>query len=266
MRALITGSSKGIGRETAIALAEAGWDVCLHGRDAGHIAEALAAVKRSVARKEQIITSVQGDLTSLEDCGRIVTEATAALAGLDALVNNAGIAMRGSFAEVNPEVWDRVLRVNVLAPAALTRAAVPELRRSSGSVVFVSSAVGLWGFPLVSAYSASKHALNGLVQSLRTELAGSGVHVGIAYVGIVQNDPDKRILKEDGSTFVPAARPHGMSQRFVAKRIVRMIVRRRSRDVLSAGARATSFLARFFPRLLAFALKRAGSRIEKYAK
>ena len=266
MRALITGSSKGIGRETAVELARRGWDVCIHGRDPNHIENALERVRAAALSPDQTITSVSGDLTNPDECTTIVQSSVAALGGLDALVNNAGIAMRGRFEDVEPSVWERMLTVNVLAPAAVTRAALPSLAESVGSVVFVSSAVALWGYPLVSAYAASKHALNGLVQSLRTELASSGVTVGIAYVGIVQNDSDKTILTQDGSSFVPSPRPHGMTQERVARRIGRMIIRRKRQDTISAGAVATMVLSRFFPRLMGLALRLAGSRIERYAK
>jgi NAD(P)-dependent dehydrogenase (short-subunit alcohol dehydrogenase family) len=266
MRVLITGSSKGIGRETAVEFARHGWDVCLHGRNPAHLAEAIDRVRAVTVRPDQEVVSVQGDLTNSADCDRIVAEAVSALGGLDALVNNAGIAMRGRFEDLRSDVWERVMAVNSLAPAFVTRAALTHLKGTRGSVVFISSAVGFWGFPMVSAYSASKHALNGLVQSLRTETADSGLHVGMIYVGIVENDEDKQILRSDGSHFVPQPRRRALTQRAVARAVVSMVRRRQRTRVLSVGARLTRMLAVLAPRLLDFVLRRATKQIERLSR
>lgn len=270
MRVLVTGSSKGIGRETAIAFALQGADVCLHGRDPSHLESAVAAVVEAQAALHKSdrgsVIQVLGDLSDADACSRVVSEAVAGLGGLDVLVNNAGIAMRGRFRDVSPDVWRRVISINTLGPAYVTHAAMAHLAASRGSVIFISSAVALWGFPNVSAYAASKYALTGLVQSLQSEVAPLGVHVGVIYVGFTRNDTDKAILGADGRPFAPTARSKALDQSDVARAVVRMARKRRNSMTLSAGARATSFLARFAPWLLRFGLRRASAQIERLSR
>jgi short-subunit dehydrogenase len=176
------------------------------------------------------------------------------------------MVMRGRFADTTSEVWERVVNTNLLGTAYVTRAALSHLTESRGSIVFVSSLVGLWGFPLVSAYAASKMALSGMVESMRTELAGTGVHLGILYVGITQNDADKRILGADGSPLALSPRPRAMSQERVAEAAYRMVVRRRTSRVLSAGGTAIAAISRLAPWLLRAVLRRSARRIDRMAR
>jgi short-subunit dehydrogenase len=182
------------------------------------------------------------------------------------LINNAGIAMRGRFDQTAPDVWRRVIDTNVLGCAYATRAALPYIRETRGSILFVSSLVAIWGFPMVAAYSASKMALDGMVESLRTEIAGSGVHLGIVYVGITQNDEDKRILSADGAEMSLAERSTAMPQGKVAAALYRAVGKRRRATVLTASGRALAALARFAPWVIRLGLRASAGRIEKLSK
>ncbi len=261
-RVLVTGSSRGIGREIASRFARAGARIVIHGRNAIRLHETAAAMRSDGFDVGEVI----GDVADPRDASRIVEEATALLGGLDVLVNNAGIIMRGRFAETDPEVWERVVTTNLIGTAAVTRAALAPITASGGSIVFISSLVGLWGFPLVSAYAASKMALNAMVESMRVELAGSGVHLGMLYVGITQNDADKRILAADGSPLALSPRPRAMTQAQVAEAAYRMVVRRRRARVLTPGGRAISMLSRFAPGLMRFVLRLSARRIDRLAE
>ncbi|MFW6289101.1 MAG: SDR family oxidoreductase [Spirochaetota bacterium] len=261
-RVLVTGSSRGIGREIASRFARAGARVVIHGRDETRLRKTASALRSQGFDVAEVV----GDAADCRDASRIVEEAAALLGGLDVLVNNAGMIMRGRFADTDSQVWERVVNVNLLGTAIVTRAALSHITASRGSIVFVSSIVGLWGFPLVSAYAASKMALNAMVESMRAELAGSGVHLGVLYVGITQNDPDKRILAADGSPLALSPRPRAMTQAQVAEASYRMVVRRRRSRVLTTGGKAVAVLTRFAPGILRFALRLSARRIDRLAE
>lgn len=261
-RVLITGSSKGIGRATATYFAAHGHRVAVNGRDE-------TALRRTTIELRDAGTPVipiLGDITDAETAERIIAEATTELGGLDILINNAGTAMRGSFRDTTSDVWQRVLATNVVGSANMTRAALPHVIASGGSIVFISSLVALWGFPAVSAYSAAKMALNGLVESLRTEISGSGVHLGIVYVGITQNDADKAILAADGSPLPLAARPSAMRQEQVAREVYRLTERRRRQAILTGAGKALSVVARFAPWILRIGMRFSAKRIQRLSE
>ena len=262
MRVLVTGSSRGIGREIARRFARAGARVAIHGRDAARLDE-TAKDLRSAGLD---VHRVSGDVAIPEEATILVEEAARLLGGIDVVVNNAGMVMRGRFADTTPEVWDRVVRTNLLGAAYVTHAALPHVLRSRGSIVFVSSLVAIWGFPLVSAYAASKMALTAVVESLRTELTGSGVHLGVLYVGVTKNDAGKTILSADGSPMPLAERPHAMSQARVAEATYRMVERRRASRVLTPAGVALATVTRLSPALLRSLLRRSARRIDRMAR
>jgi len=261
-RVLITGSSKGIGRATAAHFASKGDRVVINGRNA----QALERAREELASSGAVVEAVVGDVADPESADAMVAEAVNRLGGLDVLINNAGIAMRGRFDQTSPEVWRRVMDTNVLGCAYVTRAALPHIRSARGSILFVSSLVAIWGFPMVAAYSAGKMALDGMVESLRTEMTGSGVHLGIVYVGITQNDQDKTILSADGADMSLAERTSAMPQSKVAAAIYRAVRRRRSATVLTVSGRALAALARFAPWVIRLGLRVSANRIAKLSK
>lgn len=262
LRVLITGSNRGIGRETARCLLRQGCRVVINGRDR----ERLAKVESELSAEGYTVGGVAGDISNPADSQRIVEEAVGFLGGLDVLINNAAVAMRGRFEELSPEVVDRVVRTNISGSVMTTVNAMPHLRRRGGSVIFVSSLAGLWGFPLISVYAASKMALTAIAQSMRTELAGSGIHVGVLHVGITQHDADKAIFAVDGADFPLAPRPGAVSQERVARAACRMIRRRRNRMVLTPAGHLLALFVRFAPRLLSIVLRRAGRRVNRIAR
>jgi len=262
MRVLVTGSSRGIGREIARRFARAGARVVIHGRDGVRVGETATELRAAGAE----VYEVTGDVSVPGEASAIVDEAVRLLGGLDAVVNNAGMVMRGRFADTAPEVWDRVVRTNLLGAAYLTRSALPHVIRSGGSIIFISSLVAVWGFPLVSAYAASKAALTAMVESMRTELAGAGVHLGVLYVGVTQNDPGKTILSADGEPMPLAARPHAMSQARVAEAAYRMVARRRGSRVLTGAGVALLAISRLWPGLLRWLLRRSARHIDRMAR
>jgi len=258
---IVTGSSRGIGREVARVLLERGATVVLNGRNR----DTLARVAEELGGLPGTARCVAADVTDPDQARRLVEETIAAYGRLDGLVNNAGISMRGLFADLTPAVIRTTMEVNILGASFPTRYALAYLAQSRGGVLFVSSLVGVRGFPGVSVYAASKMALTALCQSIRSEVAQSGVHVGIVYVGFTENDPDKRILAADGSPMV-LKRPSHMGQRQVAEAIVKALRRRRRRTVLTPAGHFLVTLVRFVPWLVELVINRSGGKIHQMSR
>ena len=168
LTALVTGATSGIGREVALQLAELGWRVIAVGRDR----EALTQLDEASA----LITPRTADLLA-DDLAALVPES------VDALVHAAGISPSTRVEDTADEDWERVFALNVTAGASLARHALPALRRSRGTVVFVNSGAGTAARPRNAPYAASKHALRALANGLRAEEEASGVRVTTVYPG-----------------------------------------------------------------------------------
>jgi short-subunit dehydrogenase len=174
--ALVTGASSGIGRATAVALARRGFRVIVHGRDA----EALARTARAVEG-----TAVTADLARPAEVERLAERVLEIAGGhLDVVVHNAGAGWSGAFPEMDPEATHRVLAVNLTAPIALTRLLLPAVP-GGGHLVFVTSIAGRLGVAGEAVYSAAKAGLDTFAESLRGELRGTGVRVGVVVPGVV---------------------------------------------------------------------------------
>jgi NAD(P)-dependent dehydrogenase (short-subunit alcohol dehydrogenase family) len=175
---LVTGAARGIGRSIAEHLASRNWDVIAGvrtQRDAGVI----------TAVNPQRISAVLLDVTDADQ----VEQLDAALpARLDAVVNNAGIAVGGPMETVTSDDWRRQLEVNVIGQLAVTRAVLPRLRQSKGRIVFISSVNGQLSIPMLGAYSASKFALEAAADAIRMELRPWGIAVVV--VEPAQTDTD----------------------------------------------------------------------------
>jgi NAD(P)-dependent dehydrogenase (short-subunit alcohol dehydrogenase family) len=185
--ALITGASTGIGRATALRLARSGWTVLGGVRD-GAVGELLAEEPGVAGRLIPLALDVT-DPEHLALAAARVQELSARdggpAAGLDALVNNAGIGVGGPLELVTPEEMSRQFEVNVLAQVAVTQSMLPALRRARGRIVFVSSIGGRVAMAYTAPYAASKHAIEAIADALRVELAGSHVQVALIEPGSV---------------------------------------------------------------------------------
>jgi 3-oxoacyl-[acyl-carrier protein] reductase len=178
--AIVTGASRGIGRAVSIALAEEGATVVLAARSTRRLKETADLVIAAGGKAETVST----ELTQEESIKNLVTQAAEKFGQLDILVNNAGITHSAALEETKTEDWDRVLATNSRAPFILCREALPLLKKAkAGYVINISSVVGVKGYPLQSAYTASKHALRGMTMSLAEELAGSSIRVHLLCPG-----------------------------------------------------------------------------------
>jgi NAD(P)-dependent dehydrogenase (short-subunit alcohol dehydrogenase family) len=204
--ALVTGASTGIGRACAERLAQAGWQV-------------LAGVRRKGAAP----TGTEELLLDVTDAEQ-VTGAAGRVEKLDALVNNAGIALAVPLEFVPLDELRRQLEVNVVGQVAVTQALLPALRRSRGRIVFMGSIAGRSALPFLAPYAASKHALEAIADSLRVELRPFGVQVAIVEPGTIVTPiwTKSAALADELAARLPAALAELYGARIAAFRKVAM--------------------------------------------
>ena len=173
--ALVTGASSGIGAATAIAFAEAGWEVMAAGRDEGRLEE--------VADVSDRIAIWTGDLTESDDCEELIADTIDEFGSLDCLVNSAGVIVRANAADTSDEDWRFTMGINVDAPFYLSRAALPHLLQTTGSIVNIASDWGLKGGDRAAAYCASKGAIVQLTRAMAIDHARDGLRVNAVCPG-----------------------------------------------------------------------------------
>jgi len=250
--AIITGSSGGIGKATAIGLAEQGASIVINGRNKAK----LQLVKIELEQMGFTVLAVAADITSYEECQRLMQETVNHFGKIDILVNNASLTMNDSFENLHPDIFSKVFLSNTLGTIMPTKAVLPYVKLTKGSVLFISSLAGLHGLPGGSAYCAGKMSLTAFWQSMRIELNNTGIHFGICYVSFTQNDASKRMLSSDGKLVPIQKRPEILkqSQEQVASVIIQSIKKRRAKVVLSSFGKITAIAFRYFPRLALFIL------------
>jgi NAD(P)-dependent dehydrogenase (short-subunit alcohol dehydrogenase family) len=185
---IVTGASSGIGRATALRLAKDGDQVLAVGRDKA----ALQAVCDEVVAAGGVALPFAADVTDADAPSRIVAEATQQFGRIDFLVNAAGIIASGTVESTTDEAWDVMMDINVRAPFRLLRAATPELTKSKGAVVNLSSVTGTRAFPGIVAYCVSKSAVDQLTRCAALEMAAAGVRVNAVNPGVVVSNLHKR--------------------------------------------------------------------------
>jgi len=192
---VLTGASQGIGKALALALSAQKPKLVLAARDEA----ALREVEASCRALGAITLIVPTDVTDEARCRDLIRRTLKAHGGLDVLIHNAGGGMNARFDEMTDvSVFEKLMRLNYLGPVYLTHEALPHLKKSRGQIVVVSSVAGLTGVPLRTAYAGSKHAVFGLFESLRIELAEHGVSVTMIAPDFVQSEIHKRAYGPDG--------------------------------------------------------------------
>lgn len=254
---LITGSTRGIGREAARQALQAGARVVINGRD-----PATLELTRRALPGENRLLAVPGDLGNPAAADALVRTVLDAWGRLDVVILNAGLSMRGAFSDLSNETVTALLGANFLAPLWVIRAALPALRVSGGRVMFVSSLAAVRGFPGVSVYSASKMALSALQDSLRAEEGARGIHFGLSFLAFTENDPEKTVLTAGGRLF-HHKRPWSMTQKQAAGILLQAVSRRRKRTVASVQGHLLVWAQRWFPGLMDRLVETSGGKLHK---
>ncbi|KAI8120705.1 hypothetical protein FF38_10302 [Lucilia cuprina] len=186
---IVTGSSSGIGAAAAVHFAELGGLLTLVGRNVDKLQEVANKIQ---AIKGQAPLTVKADMANEEDVKRIVSETLAKYGKIDVLVNNAGVLETGTIENTSLEQYDRVMNTNIRAVYQLTMLAVPELIKTKGSIVNVSSVNGIRSFPGVLAYNVSKAAVDQFTRCVALELALKGVRCNSVNPGVIVTEIHKR--------------------------------------------------------------------------
>lgn len=202
MNVLITGGANGIGKKTAVKLIERGHDVKVFDRDA----EALDRLDRD-------IETFEGDVRDKED----LEEATRRFE-VDVLINSAGFQQQGAVEDLELDSFQEHIETNYLGTVKAVKTVMDSLRRNEGRVINISSIAGLTGAPFLSAYSASKHAVEGFSDSLRMELNDSGVDVVVVEPGPIKTGFNLE-AQENLMDFIPGSRYAKRYQKILNKDI-----------------------------------------------
>jgi NAD(P)-dependent dehydrogenase (short-subunit alcohol dehydrogenase family) len=181
--AIVTGSTKGIGRAVAEALLESGAKVVVSARNGDEVAAAGKELERA---HPQRVLARRCDVRREEEVASLFAETDRAFGGVDILVNNAGVGVFRNLEEMSLEEWSTVLETNLTGVFLCSRAAIPRMRkRGGGYILNISSLAGKNAFPQATAYNASKFGLNGMSEALMQEVRYDGIKVSYLMPGSV---------------------------------------------------------------------------------
>lgn len=244
---IITGGSSGIGKAMAEKFGREGSKILITGRNK----EELARATEELRKKGITIQSFQADVSVEEDNRKMAEEAIKHYGTIDVLINNAGISMRALFSEVDIAVVKKVMDINFYGVLYATKYCLPEITKNKGSIVGISSIAGFRGLPGRTGYSASKFALNGFLEVLRTELLKTGVHVLTACPGFTASNIRKRSLTKDGSQQGESPRQEEkmMTAEECAEHIYNATAKRKRTLVLTTQGKLAVFLNKWLPGL-----------------
>lgn len=244
---IITGGSSGIGKALAQKFGKEGSKIVITGRNATELEAAVEELKKQGIA----IHGIQADVSREEDNTRMATETIRLFGTIDILINNAGITMRALFEEVDLNVVKKVMDINFYGVLYATKACLPQIITNKGSVIGISSIAGFRGLPGRTGYSASKFALNGFLEVLRTEMLYKGVHVLTASPGFTASNIRKRALTKDGVQQGESPRDENkmMSAEECATHIYNATVKRKNILVLTSQGKLAVWLNKLFPRM-----------------
>jgi short-subunit dehydrogenase len=244
-RTILTGASSGIGRALALRLADARARLVLASRAADRLEELAATIRQRGGEAIPVPT----DVADPAQRTHLIDETVRSLGGLDILINNAGVGATGYFADASEERLRRIFEVNFFAATELTRLAIPHLRNGrEPMIVNVSSIIGRRGIPGNSEYCASKFAVCGWSESLRTELAGQGVHVLLVCPGRIETEFHQNLI-ENRLTF-RWQKHRQMTADRCAELMLKAMRRRQNELVITAEGKLLLWANRLFPRIV----------------
>lgn len=192
--ALITGATRGIGRQIAITLAQEGYHIAFNYRKEG---EELKCVKKEIEENQVECLAVQGDVSSFDDCEIFVKQVIEKFSKIDVLVNNAGITKDMLLMRMKKEDFEQVIDVNLVGTFNMTKNAISYmLKARTGRIINISSVVGISGNAGQTNYSASKAGIIGFTKSLAKEVASRGILVNAVAPGFIETSMTE-ILKDE---------------------------------------------------------------------
>ena len=246
---IITGASSGIGKALAIECSKRGAKVVLAARNEEKLFE-LNNILTPLSNNQ--LLTVKTDVTKEVDCENLINQTIKQFGKIDILINNAGISMRALFEDVELDVIRRVMDVNFWGTVYCTKFALPYVITEKGSIVGISSVAGYRGLPARTGYSASKFAMQGFLEVLRTENLKKGLHVLTACPGFTTSNIRNSALTKDGTEQSESPRDEDkmMSAEEVAIHVANAIEKRKRTIILTTQGKLTVLLNKLFPAMM----------------
>jgi short-subunit dehydrogenase len=241
---VVTGASSGIGQALALQLLEAGAMVAVCARN-------LAQLHSTFAGYNAQVLCIQTDVSKETDCQQLMGSVLGQWGRIDVLINNAGISMRALFEDLDLKVIREVMDVNFWGTVYCTKYAITEIRKTRGIVVGISSIAGYRGLPCRTGYSASKFAVQGFLEALRTELLPTGTHVMWVSPGFIASNIRNVARSADGTAQAetPLDEAKLMTAEECASRIIHAITCKKRTVVMTGQGMLTVWLNKLFPTL-----------------
>ncbi len=242
---VVTGGTDGIGKALVDALLREGARVATCGRNHDKIYRLQSEYPSA------FLHTMLADVSSENDCRRLIESTIRQFGGIDILINNAGISMRALLRETSIEVIKTVMDINFYGSVYCTKYALDSLIERKGTIVGVSSIAGYRGLPGRSGYSASKFALQGWLESIKTEMMAEGVHVMWVCPGFTTSNIRVAALDKDAQSHGNTPMDEGkmMSAEECAERILKAVRKKKRTLVLTFTGKRTVFMQKFFPKL-----------------
>ncbi|HEY6063537.1 MAG TPA: SDR family oxidoreductase [Chitinophagaceae bacterium] len=242
---VVTGGTEGIGKALVAALIEQGAKVATCGRN--HDKLYRLQTEFPSANLHTTVT----DVSSENDCRRFMETTIKVFGGIDILINNAGVSMRALLKEANVDVIRKVMDINFYGTVYCTKYALDSIIARKGTIVGVSSIAGYRGLPGRSGYSASKFAVQGWLEAIKTELMADDVHVMWVCPGFTTSNIRNAALNKDGSEHGSTPMDEGkmMSAEECARHILHAVRKKKRTLVLTFTGKRTVFMQKFFPKL-----------------
>ncbi len=240
---VVTGGTEGIGNALVHLLLSKGAKVATCGRNHDKL------YRLQSQYPSYPLHTVVADVSNENDCRHFIETTIKVFGGIDVLINNAGISMRGLLKNTSVDVIRNVMEINFFGAVYCTRFALNSIIQNKGSIVGVSSIAGYRGLPGRSGYSASKFALQGWLESIRTELMDDGVNVLWVCPGFTSSNIRQAALTEKGEQQGESPMDEGklMSAEECANHILHAVERRKRTLVLTFTGKRTVFMNKFFP-------------------
>lgn len=245
---VITGASSGIGKALAFAFGREQACIVICARSL----ESLETVSAELNQNGIPNLCLQADVSIESDVKKLIDATIQHYGRLDILINNAGITMRSMLIDLDPEVIRKVMDTNFMGTVYATRYALPHILKTKGSIVGISSIAGFRGLPVRSGYSASKSAMNGFLEAVRTELLHTGVHVLLACPGFTTTNIRFSALNKEGQVAGETVRDESkmMSAEEVADHILKAVKRRKRDLILTTEGKFVVFMNKWLPGLM----------------
>ena len=239
----ITGGTDGIGKSLVEAFLKCGAKVATCARNTDKL------YNLNVENANKFLHTVNADVSKQDDCKKFIDSTIETFGGIDILINNAGVSMRALVSETDLNTLKNVMDTNFWGTVYCTKFALSEIIKRKGTIAGISSIAGYRGLPGRSGYSASKHAVNGWLEALRTELLQTGVNVMWVAPGFTTSNIRHAALNKEAKAHgeSPMDEEKMMSADECATHIIKAIEKRKRTLVLTFTGKQTVFMNKFFP-------------------